>query len=328
MSLKSSRCAAETVLGAATNLPEGIGMENPQDSDGERFGASPTRLEMLDHATKRLTTADHSAPRRTAEWLLTEVLECDRAQLYALSDRAVPSDAAQRFTEMVKRRVQGEPLQHILGYASFRGLRLQVSPDVMVPRPETEIVVDRALACIEDVSTPRVLDVGTGSGCIALALKHERPDATVYACDVSTEALAVARANAQDLHLDVQFLKDDVLATEVSDDVPRDLDLLVSNPPYIPDAEAESLPPVVREHDPELSLFAGSDPLRFYRALSDWVHVLCTLGAAFVFEVHAEYADEVEGLFRREGFDDVQTDDDLSGRPRIVFGRAGGAQVS
>ncbi|PSR04925.1 MAG: peptide chain release factor N(5)-glutamine methyltransferase [Bacteroidetes bacterium SW_8_64_56] len=297
-------------------------MVDPRGSEGEEAPESgPTRRRLLHRATQRLDGADRQAPRRTAEWLLTEILDCDRAQVYAHSERPVPPDVAQRFGELVERRVQGEPLQHLLGYASFRGLQLQVSPDVMVPRPETETVVDRALACIENRERPRVLDVGTGSGCIALALKHERPDAVVYACDVSPDALAVARANADALQLDVQFLEADVLADEGSNGMPRDVDLLVSNPPYIPDDEADALPPVVREYDPAVALFAGDDPLRFYRALADWTRALCAPGASFVFEVHAAYADEVAALLRRERLVEICTDEDLSGRPRVVWGR-------
>jgi release factor glutamine methyltransferase len=192
----------------------------------------------------------------------------------------------------------------------------------MVPRPETECVVDRALACIENKEQPRVLDVGTGSGGIALALKHERPDAVVSACDTSTDALAVARANAEQLRLDVRFLEADVLAEEIPEEIPGDLDLLVSNPPYIPDDEADTLPPVVREYDPDVSLFAGDDPLRFYRALIDWACALCVSEGAAVFEVHAEHAGAVEALLRREGLAGVRVEEDLSGRPRVAWGRA------
>lgn len=288
---------------------------------GEGAESSPTQLGLLDRAVRRLEGAGRTAPRRTAEWLLTEVLGADRARLYAHPEQRVSPEAARRFEEMVERRVQGEPLQHILGYTSFHGLRLQVSPDVMVPRPETERVVDRALACIEKTEQPRVLDVGTGSGCIALTLKHERPNAVVHACDVSPDALAVARDNAEALQLDVQFLEADVLADEVPGNVPGDLDLLVSNPPYIPDAEADTLPPVVREYDPDVSLFAGDDPLRFYRALADWARALCAPGASVVVEIHAGYAGEVEGLLRRKGLADVGVDEDLDGRPRVVWGR-------
>jgi len=297
-------------------------MADPRNSD--RSGASEAsrpQLELLDRAVRRLDAADRSAPRRTAEWLLTEVLGGNRAQIYAHPGRSVAPEDARQFDEMVKRRVQGEPLQHILGYISFHGLRLQVSPAVMVPRPETERVVDRALACLEDTETPRVLDVGTGSGCIALTLRHKRSDAVVSACDVSSDALAVARSNARALGLDVQFLEADVLADDVPGRVPRNLDLLVSNPPYIPDDEADALPPVVREYDPDVSLFAGDDPLRFYRDLVDWTRALCAPGASVVFEIHAEYADEVEALLRRAGLDDVTVEEDLSGRPRVVWRR-------
>jgi len=296
-------------------------MADSHSSVRDGAAESPTQLELLDRAVRRLEGAGREAPRRTAEWLLTEVLDGDRAQIYAHPERAVSAEAAQQFEEMIERRVQGEPLQHILGYTSFHGLRLQVSPAVMVPRPETERVVDRALACIEDTEQPRVLDVGTGSGCIAFALKHERSDAVVSACDVSPDALAVARTNAEELQLDVQFLEADVLAEEIPEHVPGDLDLLVSNPPYIPDDEADTLPPVVREYDPDLSLFAGDDPLRFYRALVVWARVLCVPGGIAVFEVHAEYADAVEDLLRREGLADVGVEEDLSGRPRVVGGR-------
>ena len=297
-------------------------MQNDRDSEEDGGEAPPTRLGLLDSAVRRLETAERTAPRRTAEWLLTDVLGCDRAHLYAHPDRPVAPEAARQFGEMVERREQGEPLQHILGYASFRGLQFRVSPDVMVPRPETEVVVDRALACIQDASRPRVLDVGTGSGCIALALKHERPAANIYACDVSAAALAVARENAEALQLDVQFLEADVLADEIPEAVPGNLDLLVSNPPYIPDDEAESLPSVVREYDPDVSLFAGTDPLRFYRALARWAKALCRPGASVVFEVHAAYADEVADLCRRGGLSEVAVAEDWSGRPRVVWGRA------
>jgi len=289
------------------------------DPNGEQEPAD-TRRALLDRAVRRLEAADRTAPRRTAEWLLTEVLQCDRAHLYAHSEQSISQEAVQQFNKMVERRVQGEPLQHILGYVSFRGLRLRVSPDVMVPRPETEGVVARALACIEGIKEPRALDVGTGSGCIALALKHKRPDAIVHACDVSPDALAVARANAHQHQLDVNLFGADALAGTVPEKLPRDLDLLVSNPPYIPESEADTLPPVVREYDPDVALFAGDDPLRFYRALVDWAHALCTPGAAVVFETHAAHAAEVETVLRQEGLTDVNGEEDLSGRPRVVWG--------
>jgi release factor glutamine methyltransferase len=219
---------------------------------------------------------------------------------------------------MVDRCVAGEPLQHVLGYADFRDLRLRVSPAVMVPRPETEEVVEAALALIEDVETPRVLDVGTGSGCIALALKHERPDARVQAWDVSPDALAVARDNADRLGLDVHVAQVDLFEDAATESLRKPVDLLVSNPPYIPDDEAETLPPVVRDYDPDVALFAGDDPLRFYRALAARAPALCAPGAALVFEAHADYAEDAAAVLEAEGLRDVRVRDDLSGRPRIL----------
>jgi release factor glutamine methyltransferase len=226
---------------------------------------------------------------------------------------------------MTDRCVAGEPLQHVLGYAVFRGLRLAVSPAVMVPRPETEEVVGAALAMIEDVEAPRVLDVGTGSGCIALALKHERPDATVQAWDVSPDALAVARDNASRLGLNVQFAEVDLFGDAAADRLTEPVDLLVSNPPYIPNDEAETLPAVVRDYDPHVALFSGVDPLRFYRALAAHASTLCAPGAAVVLETHADYAEEAAAVLENEGLADVRLQEDLSGRPRILRARRRGA---
>jgi release factor glutamine methyltransferase len=287
--------------------------------EGDEEG--PARRELLDEAAARLQEAGRDAPRRTAAWLLGEVVGCDRAALYAHPREPVAQEDARRFRSMVDRRVDGEPLQHILGYDEFCGLRIEVSPAALIPRPETEEVVERALEVLDGTSAPRVLDVGTGTGCIALALKNERGDADVWGCDVSEDALALARRNARRLGLDVAMVEADVLDGAFDASVPGRLDLLVSNPPYIPDDEAESLPPVVREHDPAVALFAGEDPLRFYRALARWGPVLCRPGGWVVAEVHAEHAGGVADVFEAAGLSRVAVDDDIAGRPRIAAGR-------
>jgi len=279
-----------------------------------------SRREHLRRAHRRLEAAGRQAPRRVAEWLLTEVLGCDRGQLYAHSEQSVPPDAAARFSAMVERCVAGEPVQHVLGHTVFRGLRIEVSPAVMVPRPETEEVAGAALAAVANVDAPRVLDVGTGSGCIALALKHERPDAAVTGWDVSPEALAVARRNADRLGLDVAFEEVDVTA-EAGGEVAERVDLLVSNPPYIPDAEADTLPAVVREYEPPEALFSGDHALRFYRVLAAQAPALCVPGGAVVLETHADYAEAAADVLRRAGLEGVDVDPDLSGRPRILTAR-------
>lgn len=281
---------------------------------------APSRKQLLDRAATRFDAADRAAPRRSAEWLLMEVLDTDRGQLYAHSARAVAPDAADRFDDLVARYEAGEPLQHVLGYTAFRGLRIEVSPAVMVPRPETEEVTGAALRAIEGLDRPRVLDMGTGSGCIALAIKHERPDAVVKGWDVSADALAVARSNARHLGLDVSFSEVDLLSGAGSRN-DRCVDLLISNPPYIPDEEADQLSTTVRDYDPPEALFAGDDPLRFYRVLAEQAFVLCSPGGAVVLETHAEHAAASARVAREAGLTDVQVTHDLSDRPRILTAR-------
>lgn len=287
-------------------------------SDGADIGDQPTRKLLLDRAHRRLDEAGRDAPRRMAEWLLLEVLDCDRGQLYSRATQSVDAAEAQQFETMVDRCVRGEPMQHVLGYASFRSLQIDVSPAVMVPRPETETVTEAALNAIASVESPRVLDVGTGSGCIALAIKYERPDAVVDAWDISPEALDVARANAQRLGIDVHFSEVDLFDAKAPERLLSRVDLLVSNPPYIPNAEADTLPAVVREYDPPTALFAGDDPLRFYRVLAGQAPQLCVPGGAVVLETHADYAEAAARVARRAGLRDVHVEEDLSGRPRIL----------
>ncbi len=292
-----------------------------RDPGASRWDGGTTRRALLQWARQQLAAAGRQAPAQTATWLLEDVLGCDRAQLHTRPDAPVEEEAAHRVAAMVQRRVDGEPLQHILGYTSFRGLRIEVSPDVMIPRPETEEVVGTALQMVRDTEAPRVLDVGTGSGCIALAMKHERPDAVIHACDTSSAALRVAKKNADRLELDIRLVDADLFDDCFLDHVPTGLHALVANPPYIPEAEADTLPDTVREYDPDQALFTRGAPLRFYRALADAAAVLCRAGAAVVLEAHADYAHKVARLLRRSGLENVRVEEDLSGRPRIVRGR-------
>lgn len=291
-------------------------------------GSPPTpasRRALLRWAADALEDAGRDEPYRTAEWLLIDILDCRRLDLHLEPDARVTADAARAFGARVRRRAEGEPIQHILGYDEFYGVRLAVTPDVLIPRPETEELVERALDLLRDREAPRVLDVGTGSGCIALALATERPDARVAACDVSAGALAVARRNARRLDLDVRCFEADLFDAAFLDRVREEggtgLDLLISNPPYIPDAEIPHLPAIVREHDPEIALRAGDDPLRFYRQLADEGREACAAGAILLVEAHAEYADDVAAVFRAAQWSDVRVEDDLAGRPRMVWGR-------
>jgi release factor glutamine methyltransferase len=276
--------------------------------------------EALRWAAQHLEAVDGRAHQQ-ARWLLAEVREQSSTQLAA--DARAPLTEAQRqqFTALVARRVQGEPLQHVLGHTNFYGLRIQVSPDVLIPRPETEAVVEQALALLADVEAPRIFDAGTGSGCIACALKHERPDAEVAAGDVSEAALDVARANGTALGLDIAWHPFDMGAPDAADAVPNALDLLISNPPYVPDHEADTLNAVVRDYDPPEALFTGPDALRFYRALAQWGDAAVRPGGHLLVETHADGADDVARLFHAHGWTDVHQKNDWTGRPRMVWGR-------
>lgn len=289
-------------------------------ADGFRSGTPATLQSLLHAATERLRGAECEAPSRTARWMLEDLLDVPRTAFLLEPERLVSDEHVRQFAQWVQRRASGEPLQHILGYATFRGLRIRVSPDVLIPRPETEEVVAHALGCIADVDAPRVLDVGTGSGCIALALKDARPDATMAGCDVSRAALRVARANGEHLNLDVAWHTADVLDDAFPALTPGALDLLVSNPPYIPDAEAHSLPDVVHDYDPHVALFSGTDPLRFYHALARHAKDVLAPSGWLVVEAHADYATGVANCFRTHGLDAVDVVRDFAGRPRIAQG--------
>ncbi len=280
-----------------------------------------TQGELLRQAIQRLEAAGVPDARRNAEWMLCEVLGCSRAQLYAYPERSVDTAHRTRFAEMLARRLRREPLQYVLGYVEFLGLRLEVGPGVLVPRPETEWLTERVLQELPSTSGLRVLDIGTGSGCIALAIKYHRPDADVWACDISLEALAIARRNAERLGLEVHWVEADVLALSFSEKLPGPFDLIVSNPPYLALHEADELPPEVRDYEPSVALYAGADPLRFYRALACYGQVLLTPGGRLACEVHAHHGADVVALFEVSGYEAVELVRDLAGNPRLVWAR-------
>lgn len=284
------------------------------------LAAAPAVYEALRWATAQLEVGEGRAHQQ-ARWLLAEVRGQSSTQLVADARATLTREERRQFVQQVRRRVKGEPLQHVLGHTNFYGLRIQVSPDVLIPRPETEVVVEQALSLISDIEAPRIFDAGTGSGCMACALKHERPNAEVSAGDVSEAALAVAQANGEALGLDIAWHLFDMAASDAAEAVPGSLDLLISNPPYVPDHEADTLDAVVRDYEPPEALFTGPDALHFYRALVNWGRAAVRSGGYLLTETHADGADAVAQLFHDWGWHDVHQKDDWAGRSRIVWGR-------
>jgi release factor glutamine methyltransferase len=260
----------------------------------------------LDSALVALGAAGVDTPRLDAELLLADALGVDRAALYVDRDLRVEGPAVRRFQELVRRRAFGrEPVAYLLGRKGFRNLELEVDARVLVPRPETELVVELAVAALPQGA--RVIDVGTGSGAIALALADERPDLRVSASDVSADALAVARANARRLGLDVAFAEADGLP-------PGDWDAVVANLPYV--AEGERLAPEIARHEPRGALFSGPDGLDAIRAL-----VARAAGIGWIALEHgADQGGPVRGMLRGAGWSDVRTERDLAGHERVTVG--------
>jgi release factor glutamine methyltransferase len=270
--------------------------------------------EVLSRAADYLDRHDVESPKETAEILLMHVLRTDRAGLYA---RGAGLDAreARMFGRAICQRCTGTPVQHLTGEQAFRGITLEVRPGVFVPRPETEILVGHALWTLGDREDPVVVDAGTGTGAIALGIKDERPDATVFGTDLSTEAVELARANAARLGLDVTVIEGDLL-----EPLPTDLrgwvDAIVSNPPYVPPEEIDDLPAEVRA-DPRLALAGGTE---VHRRLAEQAPRWLRSGGALAVEIDARQGEEVSDLLSRR-FVRVRVERDLAGRDRVVLAR-------
>jgi release factor glutamine methyltransferase len=269
--------------------------------------ASPVR-DALAAAVDALGAAGVDNPRLDAELMLAHALDTSRADLYAEPERSLEPPAARQFGEMVRRRVRREPVAYILGRAHFRELELVVDHRVLIPRPETELLVELAQ------DGQRVLDVGTGSGAIALAIANERKGVRVTGIDSSPEAVEVARANAARSGLQVEFLIADLI-------VGGPYDLIVSNPPYVRESEWQSLQPEISLYEPADALIAGPDGLDIIRALIPAAAEVLVRGGVLGVEVGQGQARSVEALFERARFTRVETIRDLAGIPRVVKGR-------
>jgi release factor glutamine methyltransferase len=277
-------------------------------------------IDLLRWTTEHFAARGIASPRLDAEVLLAHALGCPRLALYVEFEKPVTPEERARFREAVRRRgSERVPVSQLVGRREFWSLPLRVTREVLTPRPETETLVEAALELLPDrEGEVRVLDVGTGSGAVALALAGERPKAHVTGSDISHPALQIARENADALQLSdrVRLLEGDLFAPVAGEA----FDLIVSNPPYLARAEAEGLPPEL-VHEPEVALFGGEDGLAVLRPLVAGVLAHLVPGGGFAVEVDPRQAPEVAEACREAGLVAVETRRDLAGRPRVVAAR-------
>ncbi len=274
-------------------------------------------------AISRLTAANVPSPRLNAELLLMFTLGCDRAYLYAYPERKLSTDDQSRYDQALSEREHGVPTQYITGHQEFWGMDFIVTPAVLIPRPETEQVIETVLERVRVERAPspvdslRILDVGTGSGCIALALAKELPSAEIHATEISTAALEIARANAARLQLEacVQFHCTDLLqGLELGA-----FDFVVSNPPYVGESEDDQVQLEVRKHEPHNAVFAGATGLEVIERLIPQAHESLKPGGWLVMEISGTVAERVRGLLAE--WIEVEITNDLQGIPRVASAR-------
>lgn len=280
-----------------------------------------TVSELLQWTLERFTREGLEDPRADALHLLSQALGCERMQIYLRFDQLVDEPARASLRDLIRRRLAREPVAYIAGRRGFHALGLDLNVDrrVLIPRPETEHLVDWLLEGLPAAPTPvRVLDVGTGSGAIALAIKHARRDVLVTACDRSEDALAVARDNATRLGLELELERSDLLAQ-----VPRPedgWDAIAANLPYIPTRDLADLQPEVRQFEPHLALDGGPDGLVLVRRLISDSPAALAHGARLLLEIGVGQADSTRAALAQRGFVDITARRDLAGIERVVAG--------
>ncbi|WP_020677037.1 peptide chain release factor N(5)-glutamine methyltransferase [Geopsychrobacter electrodiphilus] len=275
-----------------------------------------TLLKLLRWTTSFFQDKGIDNPRLDAELLIAHVLKLDRVGVYLNYDRPLTPEELSLIRPLVKRRGQREPLQYILGNTEFWSLEFKVSPAVLIPRADTEVLVEEALKKADDVG--ELLDIGTGSGAIALSFAYEKVRWQVTGFDISAAALAVARGNADNHTLEsrCRFLLGDLAQLPE-----RSFDLVVSNPPYISSSEYEALMPEVRNHEPSQALLAGADGLDCYRLLAAQVDKILKPGGWLLCEIGCSQEQPVFDLLQKAGLNEIYCRQDYAGNPRVVGGR-------
>jgi release factor glutamine methyltransferase len=273
--------------------------------------------EALNSANDRLTAAQIGSPRMNAEVLLMFILGGDRAYLYAHPERELTADEIARYEEVLAHRMSGVPSQYITGHQEFWGLDFIVTPAVLIPRPETEHIIETALPLAREIAKPRIVDVGTGSGCIATALAKELPEAEIHATDISPEALDIAEANAarHQFEARIQFHDTDLLKELES----GSFDIVVSNPPYVGGSEEDQVQLEVRKFEPRGAVFAGPSGTEVIEQLIPEANRVLKPGGWLILEISGTIAERVQKML--DGWGEIKISNDLQGIPRVASAR-------
>jgi len=260
--------------------------------------------------------------RQDAESLLRHLIGKDKAWLIVHWEDSLRDEQAADYMELLERRYKGEPMQYITGVTEFYGLPFRVSPAVLIPRPETELLVESVIKLAEHVQEPRIVDVGTGSGAIAVAFAHQLPNAAITAIDISAQALDIARQNAgrNRVRDRINFIEGDLLAPVAA----CKFDIVVSNPPYVSATDRASLAVEVREHEPALALFAGEDGLDVYRRLIPAAFAALVPGGYLAIEIGFGQSPAIAALLAEPGFSGIDFVPDLQEIPRVAIAQRRG----
>ncbi|WP_304828909.1 peptide chain release factor N(5)-glutamine methyltransferase [Candidatus Binatus sp.] len=279
-------------------------------------------VELIETAARRLAECGVESSRLDAQLLMAEAADVTRAEVIAGS-RMLSAEQLARFDAMIERRMRREPIAYIVGHKEFYSLDFEVNRSVLIPRPETEILVGAALATIAKMRQARVLDIGTGSGAIAIANAANAPRATVLATDISADALAVATRNVvrHSVGDRVTLRRADCFEVLDGEQELGRFDLIVSNPPYVAEVDLARLEPEVRSYEPDIALSAGRDELNFYRRITAGARAHLTAEGQLIVEVGAGQADEVIRVLAEHAFEVVAVLDDFGGHRRVVHAR-------
>lgn len=274
-----------------------------------------TILDLLNQSAERLSDAGVADPRREAVSLLTFALGKPSSFLIAHPEYELTDDEVARFDGFIARRANREPFQYITGRQEFYGLDFEVTPDVLIPRPETEILVEEAIKELQKLENPIFCEVGVGSACISVSILHNVPTATAVATDISKEAIAIARLNAERHGVTdrLKFIEGDIFAS-----IDQKFAMIVSNPPYIPDADLKDMQKEVRDFEPHNALFAGADGLDIIRRIIDKAPEHLNTGGLLLMEIGFGQAERLKSLFDLSVWDEPEFLSDLQGIPRIV----------